>query len=188
MPRRIGVLVGSVLTAVAACGSALAANNPLGFYVGAGIGSGNPSQYAGQSDKFVWDALVGIRPSPYLGGELQYLDFGNTNPDSAFHSDDHSRAMAAFAVGYLPLPWIDGPFDLFGKVGVAQLWAPYLDYFAPPPGPIGNQYHSESQADFAYGGGAQVHLGAFAVRLEYEAVDATFGNPWLSTVEVTWSP
>jgi len=185
MSKWIGTLVGSVLVAGVACGSALAAGNPVGFYVGAGVGVGNPSEDYWQPNKFVWNALVGIQPIPFLGAELQYMDFGN--PEPAFHSDDHTHALGAFGVVYLPLPGMLAPVDLFGKLGAARLWQPSGGFFAAPLGPFHAQF-ADSETDLAYGGGAQMSFGAIAVRLEYEAVDASFGNPWLSNVEVTWTP
>ena len=188
MRKWIGILGASLLTAWAACGSALAADNPLGFYVGAGLGVGNTSFNFTQSYQFAWDALAGIRPNRYLGAEVQYLDFGNPTPDQLFHFGEHTHAVSAFGVGYLPLPWLGREIDLFGKLGVAQLWGPHAVSVATPGEPLRNMFNTQSETDLAYGGGAQIHFGPFAVRAEYEQINASFGNPSMFSVAVTWTP
>jgi opacity protein-like surface antigen len=188
MRKWIGMLAASLLAAWAACGSAVAASDPLGFYVGAGVGTGNSSLNFTQSYKFAWDAFAGIRPVRYLGAELQYMDFGNPTPDQLFHYGEHTHAISAFGVGYLPLPWVGRQVDLFGKLGLAQLWGPHSVSIATPGEPFRTLFNTASETDFAFGAGAQIHFGAFAVRAEYEQLDATFGNPTLFTVEATWAP
>ncbi len=205
MRRWVGVLLGAVLAIATVCCAAQAANGPFGFYVGAGLGIGTPEnlsvdpfgQYVHRNE-LGWDAVVGLRPIPWLGGELQYLDFGHTRlgplppfgtpfgqPTSPYASEGHTYAAGAFAVGYLPMSFVPPYFELFGKLGVVRLWYP-LAYYSVLPAGIANA--SQSQTDLAYGGGLQLHLGAFAVRAEYEMIDATFGNPSLFTVGVIWAP
>jgi opacity protein-like surface antigen len=219
----------AVLIATLAAGScamarsALAQDNPLGFYVGAGLGRSaldqsfyDQGEFAarGFNDSvFGWKAVVGVRPSPWLGGELEYIDFGNDrlgaapefNPVTASygpgeflggHADD--RAAAAFAVGYLPSP-LPAPFpELFGKLGWAQLWSHY-SYAGDYPNlytgngvPETNFYYSdeERRSGLAYGGGLQSHFGALAVRLEYERIagnSATSIQPSLLSVGLLWT-
>lgn len=47
-----------------------------------------------------------------------------------------------------------------------------------------------TRRSLAYGGGVQFRFGAFATRLEYDAVDSKsqFGTPALISVGVTWTP
>src|SRR2546430_17564434 len=73
----------------AACGSACAAD-PLGFYIGAGVGQAHVRSeldagalspiFSGalstQGTKTGWKAIVGIRPLSIIGAEAEYLDFG----------------------------------------------------------------------------------------------------------------
>ncbi len=205
----IGVIVGSVLV----CGTALAANNPLGFYTGVGLGEATPENvFAGSTPQTVfrsrqlgWDALIGVRPVRWAGAELQYMDLGYTHlgalpanpftnlpfssvpsyPFSHRSADAHSYAAGAFAVAYLPLSLGRSKIDVFGKLGAARLWYPAAWYTFFPPGGGSN---TSTETDLAYGGGMQVHFGAFAVRAEYELIDASFGNPSLFTLGVTWTP
>src|SRR5256885_9685930 len=80
----LGILMG------AACGSACAAD-PLGFYIGAGVGQAHVRSeldagalspiFSGalstQGTKTGWKAIVGIRPLSIIGAEAEYLDFGS---------------------------------------------------------------------------------------------------------------
>jgi hypothetical protein len=116
------------------------ADNPLGVYVGAGVGESTVRSdngygyndsfgyggYYSQDHHFAWKVAAGIRPIPAAGAELEYIDFGHPGSDGDYYSntyyvgpDSHPRAIAAFGVGHLPLPL---PFlDVFGKLGVARL-------------------------------------------------------------------
>src|ERR1700722_6493970 len=130
--RTIGWMVGFILTGSAVSVNALADGplfglyNPLGLYVGAGVGRAtiNEPQFDGFSDSFHhddgqplgWNAVIGLRPIPFLGAEAEYIDFGNSRlragPPSSVGSatqqflggEAHDQAAAVFAVGYLPLP------------------------------------------------------------------------------------
>lgn len=178
--------------------------NPLGLYVGAGVGLSTIRQDAdvdtiglGLSRSEVgWDAFAGIRPIPYLGAEIGYLDFG-TARSFAFGSELHESADApvAFAVGYIPLqPW----WDLYLKAGAARLhrsW--YAQVPAECPGTFGTcsgfieNWGTDDTWDFAYGVGTQVSYGALAWRLEYVRVNTSgnrdAGDPDLLTVGVSWT-
>jgi len=66
---------------------ASAQKNPLGLYVGAGLGTATIRQaseldtgYYGLSrEQYGWDAFIGVRPPPYLGAEIGYLDVGSAD-------------------------------------------------------------------------------------------------------------
>ena len=76
----------AALTAIAACGTSVAAwaDNPVGFYIGAGAGEseirsddssyGLPGYY--NDYQTAWQGLLGIRPIKLLGLEAEYIDFG----------------------------------------------------------------------------------------------------------------
>ncbi|TLY54996.1 MAG: porin family protein [Gammaproteobacteria bacterium] len=141
--RRAGYAVLGILMG-AACGSAYAAD-PLGFYVGAGIGHSqvrNDVQFVGASGAPIlgplglsegatgWKAILGIRPLSIIGAEAEYLDFGSASGSASIPAtvttgglnatgDSHPKAPAIFAMGYLPIPL---PYlDIFAKAGVAEL-------------------------------------------------------------------
>jgi hypothetical protein len=189
--------------------------NPLGVYVGAGLGLSDIRQDAVPDNGGLsmdrstvgWDAFLGIRPLPYLGAEVGYLDFGSTHryeyTPTPYASDDESRfhesadAPVAFAVGYIPLqPW----WDLYLKAGAARLhksWDSVIPAACPAlvtcgPGYFGELYPSgeNSSWDFAYGVGTQVSFGPVAWRLEYVRVNATGnesgGDPDMLSAGVSW--
>src|SRR2546430_6650367 len=138
--RRAGYAVLGILMG-AACGSACAAD-PLGFYVGAGIGHSqvpNDVQFAGASGALGlsgsatgWKAIVGIRPLSIIGAEAEYLDFGSATGSASIPptvttaglnatGDSHPKAPAIFAMGYLPIPL---PYlVILAKAGLAELKA-----------------------------------------------------------------
>ena len=183
--------------------------NPLGVYVGAGLGVSDIRQdsVAENGDLSMdrstvgWDAFIGIRPLPYLGAEVGYLDFGSTHqyeyaplafaPESRLH--ESADAPVAFAVGYIPLqPW----WDVYLKAGGARL---HKSWDSEMPSACaeclsgsGVTYLSgeNSNWDFAYGVGTQVSFGAVAWRLEYVRVNATGnesgGDPDMLSAGVSW--
>lgn len=120
------------------------AAEPLGFYIGAGVGHsqvrneldfgefgvGLAGPYSVSGGATGWKLMAGIRPLSFVGAELAYIDFGSVNraastpviPDRGSISamtTSHPKAAALFAVGYLPIPL--RYLDVFAKAGVAQL-------------------------------------------------------------------
>jgi opacity protein-like surface antigen len=214
---RISTTLGAFL-AIAACGASTTAfaDNPIGFYVGAGAGEsqirsddgnyGYPSYY--NDYQFAWKALLGIRPIRMFGVEASYIDFGqpgncngyyngyhngNCNPNQ-FGNDSHPTAPAIFAVGYLPIPipWI----DIFGKVGGARLNT-NIDTLACTsnlqPCNVNNPTvfvvrQSETFTKFAYGAGVQSKFPfGLTLRAEYERISSQFGDPDALMVSAIWS-
>lgn len=110
-----------------------------------------------------WKIYGGFRPLGFpLGVEAEYVDLGSAD-GYTYNGPAHatSKAFAAFAMGYLPIPVPD--IDVYGKAGVAR-WQFNGDL--PYQGLYGL---SDNGADFAWGAGAQFHfLGGFAARIEYE--------------------
>ncbi|HEY6456842.1 MAG TPA: hypothetical protein VIY90_16325 [Steroidobacteraceae bacterium] len=68
--------------------------NPFGLYAGLGVGRstiGNgfdvfdPYDFGATpfaKSEFGWKALIGVRPVPWVGGELEYIDFGTSHAGS----------------------------------------------------------------------------------------------------------
>lgn len=223
--RMTGLCAGLAVLAAAASGVAMADSgplglfNPLGVYIGGGIGRTTLDQL--QFDPFDanfhriddhplgWNAYFGARPIPFLGAELEYLDFGTARvgagPVLSFAGgtnqflggETHDRALAAYAVGYLPLPL---PYvQPFVKVGGAQIrehtevTGNYNNVFANGA-PLG--YVSASETDtrsaLAYGGGIQFHFDQIAVRAQYERISISRNgdlgySPSLLSVGLTWT-
>lgn len=221
--RIVGPPAGSWLLAGSACLGLLASTHAranddlLGLYAGAGVGYAKTNQYFNNpggttyfSDKHRtgWKLLVGFRPLPWLGSELEYADFGSahvgpssdtlTPPDQLYGAHGHLRAGSLFAVGYLPLPRRFSWMDVFGKVGLSYARASdsYAGDFpnvfincAISCVPVGQISVSESvhNTGLAYGGGVQFHFGQLSARLEYEGLNWKLaGNPVQTSFVVTW--
>ncbi len=148
------LLLGSTLMASAV---SQAADN--GIYIGAGVGQSNVDIDAGvtqiDGDDTGFKVIAGFRPLDWFGVEVNYIDFGKVS-DSGVNVE--SDALAAYAVGFLPL----GPVDLFAKAGVASADTS-----------VGTSLGrvSDDSTDFAYGAGLQFRLLSLSARIEYEIFD-----------------
>jgi hypothetical protein len=195
------------LLAIAACGASVAAfaDNPLGFYIGAGAGEsqirsddsryGFPGYY--NDYQTAWQGFVGIRPIKLIGIEATYIDFGqpyrhNNYDFNVSGSDSHPTAPALFAVGYLPIPI---PFvDVFGKAGAARLSTNLTDFVQQPcmtTGPcpyfVPASRHQVIDTRFAYGVGVQSRFPfGLTIRGEYERISSPFGDPEALIVSALW--
>jgi opacity protein-like surface antigen len=210
-------LVGSAVAMNAmADGPLFGLYNPLGVYVGAGVGRAtiNQSQFDGFSDSFHhddgeplgWNAVIGLRPIPFLGAEAEYLDFGNSRlrgdrpysvgatTEQFLGGEAHDQAAAVFAVGYLPvpIPWLEP----FAKLGWAQIWEHgHDDSITTVNGAVVDRVtasQSSHPSGVAYGGGVQFHFSQLAVRAQYERISGSrsFGewnNPALLSVGLNWT-
>jgi len=203
LSRTLGALL--VITACGASSAAFA-ENPLGFYVGAGVGQsqirsddsyyGYPGYY--NDNQFAWQGLIGIRPIRIVGLEATYIDFGQPYRNHGYYdynvsgSDSHPTAPALFGVGYLPIPI---PFiDIFAKAGVARLSTNLTD-FVPQPCPSGgpcpyfvpNDRRQVIDTRFAYGAGVQSKFPlGLIVRGEYTRISSQFGDPDALLVSALW--
>jgi hypothetical protein len=154
-------------TALVLAASAARADNGF-FYVGAGVSKDKlsnivPSGGFSDIDNTSWKVLAGFRPISPFAIEVDYMDLGgqsNTIVNVSSHSD--AKAFAGYAVGFLPIPV---PFlDLFGKAGVAR-WS-LSGSSSVPSGSLFS--FSNHGTEFAWGAGAQAHIGNIGGRLEYE--------------------
>jgi hypothetical protein len=191
--------------------SAFAAD-PLGLYLGGAVGSaevkidhteaGNPVGF--DEHQLGWKITVGVRPISVFGAEFEYVDLGHPSatvyapyfgPPSP-HLDIRLHGVAAFAVGYLPLPV---PFlDLYAKAGVARLQSTIRDSYMGPSSEIapcvggnlscGGGSYTQSDSRFAWGLGAQVRLATtrLRVRAEYERFNAVNDQQSFLSVGLTW--
>jgi Outer membrane protein beta-barrel domain len=206
MKRISRTLSAIVMVGTCAASTAALADNPVGFYLGAGAGYstirsddpayGLPGYY--NDHQAAWKAIAGVRPISVVGAEVEYIDFGH--PNSHFNSnnfnyyglDSHPRAGVLFGVGYLPLPI---PFfDVYGKAGVARLQTDVTTLVAdacptPSTGTCQGSYfrHNETDNKFAYGVGVQSKVWGVAFRAEYERISSQFGDPDALTVSATWT-
>ena len=160
--------------ALLCCGTAAAANH--GFYVGAGLGQTESGISAGslnfKDSDTGYKLIAGFRPLDLFAAELNYVDLGN--PASGAQQSK-TKALDGFVLLFLPLPVI----DIYGKAGLVS-WK--TDVSAPALS------LSTSGSDFAWGAGVQFSLGSLAVRLEYEALDASeLAKPTIVTLGATYT-
>lgn len=205
MKRLPGIL--SAILSVGACAASTAAmaENPVGFYLGAGVGYstvrsddasyGLPGYY--NDHQTAWKVIAGVRPISIVGAEYEYIDFGRPgnhsyNSINSNGLDSHPRASALFAVGYLPIPV---PFfDIYGKLGVARLQTDVTSVTADVTCPVNPTYcppiysrHEQADNKLAYGAGVQSKVWGVSFRAEYERIRSKFGDPDAFTVSATWT-
>jgi Outer membrane protein beta-barrel domain len=193
-------------------GTTASADNLLGLYAGVGVGestvrsdNGFDPYYPDDSHPHhtAYKAIVGIRPIPFIGAEVEYLDFGHSSSADSYDdrhdyygadntADSHPKAGILYAVGYLPLPFV----DIFVKGGVARLETninTYDAYSCTPYGSgpgcdqvlIGREHAWQTKA--AYGAGVQGHISHLNLRAEYERINSSFGDPDAFMVSATWT-
>jgi OmpA-OmpF porin, OOP family len=204
MKRISGTSLALLAAAACAVSASALADNPVGFYLGAGVGYstirsddasyGLPSYY--NDHQTAWKVIAGVRPLAIIGAEFEYIDFGQPGNRYGYNNianngfDSHPRAAALFGVGYLPLPV---PFfDVYGKAGVARL---NLDVTTVDPLAVcpvsspncGFSRHSQSDNKFAYGVGVQSKAWGVSFRAEYERISSQYGDPDALTVSATWT-
>jgi hypothetical protein len=181
-----------------AASAAARAADPLGLYIGSSVGAADvrstlaPLTFSGTD--VGWKVFVGARPISFAGIEVAYMDLGHATaplPPPTFavaYLSDNSRQQAGtlFGVGYLPLPV--SFMDIYGKLGIARLDT-RMQFEAGediPPGLV-NILRNQWGTDVAYGAGIQARYGQFALRAEYERIDALGGAPAFSSVGILWS-
>jgi hypothetical protein len=203
--KRISGSLLAILTGAFATSTAALADNPVGFYLGAGAGYstvrsddpgyGLPGYY--NDHQAAWKVIAGVRPISLVGAEFEYIDFGQPSSHhyydvNYYGLDSHPRASALFGVGYLPLPV---PFfDVYGKAGVARLQTdvttvesgcPVSTPNCPTPLILSRQNQTDNK--FAYGVGLQSKVWGVAFRAEYERISSQYGDPDALTVSATWT-
>jgi OmpA-OmpF porin, OOP family len=172
--------------ALAAPGAALAADN--GFYVG--LASSDVSSDYDFGTAAIGDAdddrgfkgIVGFRPLDAFAIEANYVDFGETTVPLGIvcvttpcpnEETIDSQAVSVSAVGMYALPLV----DLYARVGYSK-WESEISPFFP---------EKREGSDPTYGAGAQVRLGSFALRLEYERFDFDDDSAELVSIGFTYT-
>lgn len=155
-----------------------------GIYLGGSLGQAgtefNDSEldlsFKGHDTGF--KVIGGFRPLDFLGFELNYVDLGK--PDDTVDSvkiESKAHGISGFAVGFLPLPFM----DLFAKVGAVS-WNAKVSF------PELQESAKENGTDLAYGVGGQVRFGSLAARLEYERFEIEdLDKVDLISVGLTWT-
>jgi len=175
------------------------ANEDAGF----GAPQGTPVVPLGFDERHAgWKLAVGMRPISPLGVELAYVDFGHPAALGNFDGNStglrtpinaHPKALELSGLAYLPLPL---PLvDVYAKAGIARLQnevnAEVVCFFnlggCPPTRAFGPFALNETSARFAYGAGMQVRLLPFLLRVEYERISASGGDPDLISIGFAWA-
>jgi hypothetical protein len=147
-------------------GVARAGDNGL-LYVGAGITRDTLKDLTatnGDLDSTDWKVFAGFRPISLFAVEADYIDLGSqTVVSDAGSTHLQYKAFAGYAVGFAPIPV---PYlDVFGKLGAAR-WTASGSSTAIPSSSLFSL--SDHGTQFAWGVGAQLHVGNIGGRLEYE--------------------
>jgi len=170
------LLVGGSLLAAP---EATAADN--GFYLGAALMQSRINDIAPSIDleDDSYKLIAGFRPLDNFAFEVNYIDLGKeTGGVGPVGYSVDSKAYAAYAVGFLPLPFL----DLYAKAGVAR-WEANARATGISLGRL-----DDSGTEFAYGAGVQARLGSLAARLEYERFDVADTNgAELISLGLTWT-
>jgi hypothetical protein len=149
-----------------------------GIYVGGSIGESRTDF----SDDFLDDIFDGkdtafkifggYRILDWLGVETGYVDLGEVTLKGDATSIASFRLEESGFTAFGVLYWNLAPVDLFVKGG---LIASQVHLRASGPF-FGGFDETDNGADFAYGIGAQVHLGKWALRAEYERFELDTGD------------
>jgi OmpA-like transmembrane domain len=202
--KSLAFLVALILGSGCAYG-ATSDSSLLGFYVGGSVGRSDvragtwepPSFEVPGFDEHAtgWKVLVGVRPVRLLAAELSYIDFGHPNGAAnagfyTWHSNVLQRAPTLSGLLYLPIPI--PILGVYARAGIARLESSGSSYSTCSSGPCPNiiipPYRINStHTDFLYGAGLQVSLSALSIRLEYERINASVGNPDLLSAGLTWA-
>ena len=197
------------------------ADDLLGLYFGGGYGQAHvnaePGPIIPQSTGSIggfdmthsaFKAIAGLRPLPFVGAEVSYLDFGKVSsitgkpvpglPGTVVNSEQASqKGETAFALLYLPVPIV----DVYLKGGLSRITTEFdVTYTGTQPGvgtcPVNNPSCSvlgtlhaardSTDTAFAYGAGLQWKLGQWAVRGEYERFSAAGAKPSLLSISMTF--
>jgi Outer membrane protein beta-barrel domain len=173
-----------------ALSSAAAWADSRDFYVGVGAGY---STLQSSSAPFIpssveqhptgWKVFAGWRPIGILGAEVEYADLGSKSGTSSSSTQHASgNAVAAYAVGYLPIPL--PILDIYGKLGVGSVHTS-LSY--TPTQVLNPVSASGSSTVLAYAAGIQLKFGAPAVRLEYQGFNTSGGDQSMFSLDFAWN-
>ena len=152
-------LFGSLMAALLGLPTMVLGGSESGFYLGAGIGEVNVEVDAFDENDSAYKVFggynFGVVPFLDFAVEASYVDFGN--PGSGSVDIDLSGLNAFGLVGFKL-----GPVGLFAKAGMIA-WDAEIS--------IDSIRDDDSGTDPAYGLGARLQFGSFAIRAEYELFD-----------------
>ena len=182
--RHLSIL--GAIAAIALSSASARADDAIGLYAGAAAGQANvqasDSHFSGDSFKenhSAFKVVVGVRPLPFVGGEIEYIHFGHPNGDLDNQpADVNMRGAAGFAVFYLPIPVV----NLYGKIGLARMQSTLHETNN------GDLFRFDrTNTDIAGGVGLQAKFGPLAIRAEGEVFTAAGAHPRLLSLGATWT-
>jgi hypothetical protein len=198
MKRARAKLVNTALVLILLVATNVQAADLLGLYVGAGGGRADlrvdpvtcSAIACSKATVAGWTAFAGLQPLPFLGAELQYLDFGHTTQgmagDHPYYQRDH--ALAVFATGAAPLRFV----DLYAKVGAglvhtraSALVFTGIECILH----ICEDAKDKDAAHFGWGLGARFKLpklSSLALQAEYVRFSVPNGDPDLLSIGLLW--
>jgi hypothetical protein len=149
-----------------------------------------------------WKVVAGLRPTRFIGAELQYVDFGTATTRSNTPGNqvlrrgrfmrNHADATIVSALLFFPER---KSADFYGKVGVAKVEeslrvSVYEYFFCGPPGPNCQFFSDVTETDSRpyFGIGVRFKVArAWSGRVEYEAIDGDVGDDTkMFSVGVAW--
>lgn len=100
-----------------------------------------------------------------------------------------ASTLSGLVFAPIPLPVI----DLYARAGVARLQSSGNAYLQCNPGylcaaiVLPNLGFNRTNTDFLHGAGMQLKFSALAVRLEYERINDSRGDPDILSAGLTWT-
>lgn len=171
--NKVRILFISMAWIILGVPAAAVAGADSGFYIGAGVGNAtidNSDAGFDESDsayKIFGGYNIGFIPLVDFAVEASYVDFGKP---TAAGSSIEVTGFNAYGLAGLSF----GPLGVFAKAG-ALSWNEDSTF--------GTTSSSDSGTDPAYGVGARLAIGSFAVRAEYEVYD--LGNTDLGMASIS---
>jgi hypothetical protein len=195
----IALLLGALLWQSSSAADGTQIYDP-GLYLGGSVGQSlveaNVAPSAFESQDFRqhdtgYKAMLGIRPIPYLGAELDYIDLGVADggvwgATGFTPADVRMLGGAGFGMVYVPTPL--PTLDFFGKLGVSRFQSRVESAGYPACGfGCGFNNYDVYTTGIAWGAGGQFRFGRIAIRGEFERFNASGGHPSLASVGATWT-
>lgn len=181
-------------------GSPTHASEPTLLYAGAAAGQSRLDD----SEDFAWAALIGTRPLTALGAELQYVNLGHASSSisvqkpypTTLSRDAQARGTAVFAVAYVPLPISNLDVDV--KAGLSRLDVAKSQVLMPipvdtclqlplPPNPGCTYRVHQTNINFAWGAGIQMHISHVVLRADFERFLVVGDHASLLSLGVAWA-
>ena len=206
MKRISGTLLAVAAVGACAASTAALADNPAGFYLGAGVGYstvrsddaayGLPGYF--NDNQTAWKLIAGSA-DPLRGCRVRIYRLRSSDRRFRLQRNQQLRARFPPARGGVVRRGLFAASDPFhrclrqvGRRAAADGRHHLLERLRPPRptvaggGPLSTA-NNETDNRLAYGVGVQSKAWGFAFRAEYERISSQFGDPDALTVSATWT-